>query len=254
MAVVLAGGLARRMGGGDKCLKLLAGRPILAHVLERLDGQAERILLNANGDPRVSHRGAAGRRRRRRGFGGPLVGVLTALEWAAAHAPDITDVAERAGRRSVSAARPGRLPRGAARMAVNAELAGAGRAAGPTRWSGYGPFHWPPRCVTRWSRRRSRRSMPGPAATPWRPSFRRRSGRSVLQCQYTGRPDRGGALAAVAGVVVAPARFTAAQPRLVRRSFLRASSGPTMRTFIASRILTARSTSWPFDASSPLER
>ena len=51
MAVVLAGGLARRMGGGDKCLKLLAGRPILAHVLERLDGQAERILLNANGDP-----------------------------------------------------------------------------------------------------------------------------------------------------------------------------------------------------------
>ena len=50
MAVVLAGGLSRRMGGGDKCLKPLAGRPILAHVLERLDGQAERILLNANGD------------------------------------------------------------------------------------------------------------------------------------------------------------------------------------------------------------
>ncbi len=43
MAVVLAGELARRMGGGDKCLKLLAGQPILAHVLERLDGQAERF-------------------------------------------------------------------------------------------------------------------------------------------------------------------------------------------------------------------
>ena len=93
LAVVLAGGLARRMGGGDKCLKLLAGRPILAYVLERLDGQAERILLNANGDVRrfaawempVAADVIAG-------FGGPLVGVLTALEWAMAHAPEITDV------------------------------------------------------------------------------------------------------------------------------------------------------------------
>jgi molybdopterin-guanine dinucleotide biosynthesis protein A len=93
MAAVLAGGLARRMGGGDKCLKLLAGRPILAHVLERLDGQGERILLNVNGDPArfatwrvpVAADVVAG-------FGGPLVGVLTALEWAAAHAPEITDV------------------------------------------------------------------------------------------------------------------------------------------------------------------
>ncbi len=31
---VLAGGLARRMGGGDKTLKRLAGRPMLAHVLD----------------------------------------------------------------------------------------------------------------------------------------------------------------------------------------------------------------------------
>ena len=50
MAVVLAGGLARQVWAArrDKCLKLLADRPILAHVLERLDGQVERILLNAN--------------------------------------------------------------------------------------------------------------------------------------------------------------------------------------------------------------
>lgn len=93
LAVVLAGGLARRMGGGDKCLKLLAGRPILAYVLERLDGQAERILLNANGDVR---RFAAWEMPVAAdvitGFGGPLVGVLTALEWAMAHAPGITDV------------------------------------------------------------------------------------------------------------------------------------------------------------------
>lgn len=93
MAVVLAGGLARRMGGGDKCLKPLAGRPILAHVLERLDGQVERILLNANGDPaRFAAWGLPVAPDVVAGFGGPLVGVLTALEWAAAHAPEITDV------------------------------------------------------------------------------------------------------------------------------------------------------------------
>jgi molybdenum cofactor guanylyltransferase len=93
LAVVLAGGLARRMGGGDKCLKLLAGRPILAYVLERLDGQAERILLNANGDVRrFAAWGMPVAADVVTGFGGPLVGVLTALEWAMTHAPEITDV------------------------------------------------------------------------------------------------------------------------------------------------------------------
>jgi molybdopterin-guanine dinucleotide biosynthesis protein A len=93
MLVVLAGGLARRMGGGDKCLKLLAGQPILAHVLQRLNGQAERILLNANGDvTRFASWGLPVATDVVAGFGGPLVGVLTALEWAAMHAPEITDV------------------------------------------------------------------------------------------------------------------------------------------------------------------
>jgi molybdopterin-guanine dinucleotide biosynthesis protein A len=119
MAVVLAGGLARRMGGGDKCLKLLAGRPILAHVLERLDGQAERILLNANGDPtRFASWGVPIAADVVTGFGGPLVGVLTALEWAATHAPEITDVV------SVPADGPF-LPRNLVRRLVEAR-AGAG--------------------------------------------------------------------------------------------------------------------------------
>jgi molybdenum cofactor guanylyltransferase len=125
LAVVLAGGLARRMGGGDKCLKLLAGRPILAHVLERLDGQAERILLNANGDvTRFASWGMPVATDVVAGFGGPLVGVLTALEWAAAHAPEITDVV------SVPADGPF-LPRDLvhrlvdARNGADAELAGA---------------------------------------------------------------------------------------------------------------------------------
>jgi molybdopterin-guanine dinucleotide biosynthesis protein A len=119
MAVVLAGGLARRMGGGDKCLKLLRGQPILEHVLDRLSGQAERILLNANGDPA---RFAAWRVPVAAdvvaGFGGPLVGVLTALEWAAMHTPDITDVV------SVPADGPF-LPRDLVRRLVEAR-AGAG--------------------------------------------------------------------------------------------------------------------------------
>ncbi len=51
VGVVLAGGLARRMGGGDKCLLALAGRPLMAHVIERAEPQVGRLILNANGDP-----------------------------------------------------------------------------------------------------------------------------------------------------------------------------------------------------------
>ena len=91
--VSLAGDLASRMGGGDKCLRPLAGRPILDHVLDRLDGQVERILLNANGDPaRFAAWGLPVAPDVIAGFGGPLVGVLTALEWAVEHAPEVTDV------------------------------------------------------------------------------------------------------------------------------------------------------------------
>ena len=51
VGLLLAGGLARRMGGGDKCLRTLGGRPILDHVIARLRPQLRRLLLNANGDP-----------------------------------------------------------------------------------------------------------------------------------------------------------------------------------------------------------
>jgi molybdopterin-guanine dinucleotide biosynthesis protein A len=49
--VILAGGQARRMGGADKALMPLAGRPLLAHALDRLGPQVERVLISANGDP-----------------------------------------------------------------------------------------------------------------------------------------------------------------------------------------------------------
>ncbi len=81
--LLLAGGQSRRMGGGDKCLLPLGGKPVLAHVISRLQPQLKVLALNANGDPA-----------RFRAFGlpvipdslpgnlGPLAGVLAGLEWA----------------------------------------------------------------------------------------------------------------------------------------------------------------------------
>ena len=82
--VILAGGLSRRLGGGDKCLRLLAGRFILAHIIERLRPQVDALALNANGDPArfrdfalpVVADSVAG-------FAGPLAGILAGLDWAA---------------------------------------------------------------------------------------------------------------------------------------------------------------------------
>jgi molybdenum cofactor guanylyltransferase len=92
--VLLAGGQSRRMGGGDKCLRPLAGRPILAHVIDRARGQAGPLVLNANGDPaRFASFGLPVAADVVEGFAGPLAGVLTGLEWAAAHAPECTHVA-----------------------------------------------------------------------------------------------------------------------------------------------------------------
>ena len=51
LGLILAGGLARRMGGGDKPLRLVGGRPILDRVIERLRPQVAGLVLNANGDP-----------------------------------------------------------------------------------------------------------------------------------------------------------------------------------------------------------
>ena len=84
VGVVLAGGLARRMGGGDKGLVVLQGRPILDHVLERLKPQVDRIIINANGDPgRLAGYDLPIVADAIEGFAGPLAGVLAGMEWAA---------------------------------------------------------------------------------------------------------------------------------------------------------------------------
>jgi molybdopterin-guanine dinucleotide biosynthesis protein A len=90
IAVVLAGGLARRMGGGDKPLRLLAGRPLLDHVLDRVAPQVAGVILNANGDPaRFASYGRPVVADPLPDFPGPLAGVLAGLDWAAEHRPDI---------------------------------------------------------------------------------------------------------------------------------------------------------------------
>jgi len=89
LGVLLAGGRARRMGGGDKCMIPLGFEPLLAHVIARAEPQVEMAIISANGDP---HRFA--------GFEmpvvadpvsghvGPLAGVLAGLEFAARYRPD----------------------------------------------------------------------------------------------------------------------------------------------------------------------
>ena len=89
--VVLAGGLARRMGGGDKALLELGGRPILAHVIERLGPQVGPMVINANGDPaRFADYALPVAADPVDGFAGPLAGVLAGLDWAKANVADAT--------------------------------------------------------------------------------------------------------------------------------------------------------------------
>jgi len=98
VAVILAGGEARRMGGGDKVLMSIGGQPLLSHVLARLTPQCEHIFLNANGDPDrfkpyhlpVIPDSVTGQL-------GPLAGILSGLDAAAIHYPSCQYVLSLAG-------------------------------------------------------------------------------------------------------------------------------------------------------------
>jgi molybdopterin-guanine dinucleotide biosynthesis protein A len=94
LGLVLAGGLARRMGGGDKARIRIGGITILERVLARIQPQCAAVILNANGDPaRFADSGLGVVPDSVPGFAGPLAGILAGLDWTAAHRPDITDVA-----------------------------------------------------------------------------------------------------------------------------------------------------------------
>jgi molybdopterin-guanine dinucleotide biosynthesis protein A len=85
VGVILAGGRSSRMGGGDKCLRPLGGRPLLDHVIERAAPQVGRLVLNANGDPaRFSRYGLEVVADSLGDYAGPLAGVLAGLDWAQA--------------------------------------------------------------------------------------------------------------------------------------------------------------------------
>ncbi len=88
-AVILAGGLARRMGGGDKSLRDIGGATILSRVIDRLGPQAAPIALNANGDPtRFESLGLPVLPDTIADYPGPLAGVLAGLDWAASLGAD----------------------------------------------------------------------------------------------------------------------------------------------------------------------
>jgi molybdopterin-guanine dinucleotide biosynthesis protein A len=90
VGVLLAGGLARRMGGGDKPLRTIGGRTILEHVIARLTPQCDELILNANGDPaRFAAFGLPVIADTVEGFAGPLAGILAALDWTAANRPGV---------------------------------------------------------------------------------------------------------------------------------------------------------------------
>jgi len=89
IGVVLAGGQSRRMGGGDKCLAALGKKPLLGHVVQRVSGQVDALILNGNGDPtRFSEFSLPVVADVIDGFAGPLAGILTGLEWMAEHRPE----------------------------------------------------------------------------------------------------------------------------------------------------------------------
>jgi molybdopterin-guanine dinucleotide biosynthesis protein A len=94
LGLVLAGGLARRMGGGDKPRTMIGGQTILSRVIERLAPQCTRLILNANGDPsRFADTRLPVIADDVPDFAGPLAGVLAGLDWAAANAPGTEYVA-----------------------------------------------------------------------------------------------------------------------------------------------------------------
>jgi molybdenum cofactor guanylyltransferase len=90
LGLVLSGGLARRIGGGDKALIRIGGTSILRRVVACLAPQCCQLILNANGDPsRFADTGLQIVADSMPDYPGPLAGILAGLDWAAAHVPQI---------------------------------------------------------------------------------------------------------------------------------------------------------------------
>lgn len=86
--VILAGGLSRRMGGGDKFLKIVEGKSLLTHIIQRITPQVGVLALNLNGDPgRLNNEGLLVVADTLPNYLGPLAGILAGMEWAASLTP-----------------------------------------------------------------------------------------------------------------------------------------------------------------------
>lgn len=91
--MILAGGRSRRMGGGDKGLLPLNGKPILAHVIARIAPQVSGLAINGNGDgARFRPFGLPVVADTIQDFAGPLAGILAALTWAKKYHPHASHV------------------------------------------------------------------------------------------------------------------------------------------------------------------
>jgi molybdopterin-guanine dinucleotide biosynthesis protein A len=90
LGLVLAGGLARRMGGGDKARIKIGSASILQRVLACLSPQCSRVIINANGDAtRFADTGLPVVADSVPDFAGPLAGILAGLDWAAQNTPNL---------------------------------------------------------------------------------------------------------------------------------------------------------------------
>lgn len=93
VGVLLAGGLSRRMGGGDKGLLELGDKPMMEHALERLAPQVSRVIINANGAPdRFEAFGLPVVPDTMAGAQGPLAGVLAGLKWTTENVQDASHI------------------------------------------------------------------------------------------------------------------------------------------------------------------
>ena len=88
--IILAGGQSTRMGGGDKCLKMLGGKTLISRIIERVSPQISTLILNANGNPnRFSDYNLPVVPDVIGDHAGPLAGVLTGMEWMRKYRPEI---------------------------------------------------------------------------------------------------------------------------------------------------------------------
>jgi len=93
VGVILAGGLSRRMGRGDKGLLAIGRTTMLREIADRMRPQVRSLVLNANGDPeRFASLGLPVAADTIDGFPGPLAGILAGMRWAAVHTAGATHV------------------------------------------------------------------------------------------------------------------------------------------------------------------